>query len=138
MRNQRRWLILVLLLLVGLGGLGSTGRTAAQAADRFFPETNHVVRGRFWQYWNEHGGLAQQGYPISDEFPEVSLTDGKSYTVQYFERAVFEYHPDYAGTLYEVLLSLVGVDAYQAKYPQGAPDQHPTPTASSSPKPAIN
>ena len=28
--------------------------------------------GTFWAYWQSHGGLAQQGYPLSDEFAEVS------------------------------------------------------------------
>jgi hypothetical protein len=52
--------------------------------------------------------LRQQGYPISDEFIEVNQLDGKPYKVQYFERAVFEYHPEFAGTPNEVLLSQLG------------------------------
>ena len=38
-----------------------------------------------------------------------SPTDGKTYTVQYFERNRFEYHPENAGTPYAVLLGLLGV-----------------------------
>jgi LPXTG-motif cell wall-anchored protein len=35
------------------------------------------VGGKFIDYWNTHGGLAQQGYPISNEFQEKSdLADG--------------------------------------------------------------
>jgi hypothetical protein len=41
----------------------------------------------FREYWNAHGGLTVFGYPISEEFTE------RGYTVQYFERARFEYHP---------------------------------------------
>ena len=37
------------------------------------------------------------GFPISEEFTEVSKVDNKPYTVQYFERNRFEYHPEYAG-----------------------------------------
>src|SRR5206468_3983407 len=59
------------------------------------------------------GGLAQQGYPLSDEFTEISPQDGKPYTVQYFERAVFEYHPENKDTPYEVLLSQLGTSAAQ-------------------------
>lgn len=33
---------------------------------------------------------------------------GQRYTVQYFERARFEHHPEHAGTPYEVLLGLLG------------------------------
>src|SRR5205085_5974898 len=43
---------------------------------------------------NNNGGQDWQGYPISDEFQEKSDLDGKVYIVQYFERAVFELHPE--------------------------------------------
>ncbi len=68
------------------------------------------------QYWLINGDIAQQGFPISDTFTEVSELDGKQYTVQYFERAVFELHPEKAGTPYEVLLSQLGTFQYKAKY----------------------
>ena len=98
---------------------------AAAPASRWFPQTGHLVSGRFLAYWDAHGGLAQQGYPLGDPVIEVSPTDGKPYLTQYFERAVFEYHPEQAGTPYEVLLSLLGVAAYQARYgAAGAPGQH--------------
>jgi glucose/arabinose dehydrogenase len=84
-----------------------------------FAETGHRAGGRFLQYWQEHGGLAQQGYPISDEFTEISDLNGQPYTVQYFERAVFEYHPENAGTAYDVLLSQLGTFRYKEKYPIG-------------------
>ena len=58
-----------------------------------FPETGKEIRGVFLTYWKEHGGLAQQGYPITNPMLEKSELDGKEYTVQYFERAVFEMHP---------------------------------------------
>ena len=80
------------------------------------PETGKRLGGKFLQYWQQHGGLLQQGYPISDEFTEVSDLNGKPYTVQYFERAVFEYHPENAGTPYEVLLSQLGTFWYREKY----------------------
>ncbi|HEY0070172.1 MAG TPA: hypothetical protein VGE04_09420 [Chloroflexia bacterium] len=92
-----------------------------------FPETGHVAGGKFLQYWQEHGGLAQQGYPVSEEFTEVSELDGKPYTVQYFERAVFEIHPENAGTPYEVLLSQLGTLRFKAKYPNGEPGATPLP-----------
>ena len=60
--------------------------------------------GPFLAYWRAHGGLAIFGYPISEEFAE------NGYTVQYFERNRFEYHPEYAGHANEVLLGLLGVD----------------------------
>jgi hypothetical protein len=96
-----------------------------QGDSRYFPETRHTVKGIFLKYWNEHGGLPQQGYPISEEFTEVSDLDGKPYTVQYFERAVFEKHPENKPP-YDVLLSQLGTFQYRAKYGEtGAPDQKP-------------
>src|SRR6476469_5859218 len=88
---------------------------------RNFTETGHQVCGKFLAYWDQHGGLAQQGYPISDEFVEVSDLNGQPYTVQYFERAVFELHPENAGTQYEVLLSQLGTIRGKEKYPTGFP-----------------
>jgi hypothetical protein len=80
-----------------------------------FPETDHWVGGKFLNYWKSHGGVAQQGYPISDEFVEKSDLNGKEYLVQYFERAVFEYHPENQPP-YDVLLSQLGTFQYKQKY----------------------
>jgi hypothetical protein len=65
----------------------------------------------------KNGGLPQQGLPISDEFQETSDLDGKTYKVQYFERAVFEYHPENQAP-YDVLLSQLGTFRYKQKYQQ--------------------
>jgi hypothetical protein len=59
--------------------------------------------------------LAQQGLPISDEFEEKSDLDGKTYKVQYFERAVFEFHPEQQPP-FNVLLSQLGTFRNRAKY----------------------
>ncbi|MFL5733960.1 MAG: hypothetical protein ACJ78Q_12275, partial [Chloroflexia bacterium] len=80
-----------------------------------FKETGKRVGGPFLAYWKSHGGLAQQGYPISEEFQERSDLDGKTYLVQYFERAVFEYHPEKTPP-YDVLLSQLGTFRYGSKY----------------------
>lgn len=112
----------------GMGaGMGS-GDTAQAVPDRgagsrTFPETGKTVRGLFLKYWNEHGGLTVQGYPISNEIVEISDLDGKPYTVQYFERSVFEYHPENSDTPYEVLLSQLGTAEYKRKYPNSAQGQ---------------
>lgn len=83
-----------------------------------FPETGHSLSYGFKYYWLTHGGLDIFGYPISEEFVEVSPTDGKTYTVQYFERARFEYHPENKGTDYEVLLGLLGSENYRRRMSQ--------------------
>lgn len=116
-------------MMAGIGilalsaGLFATQMGSAQVDQRFFPETKHTVKGQFWRYWQEHGGLPQQGFPISEEFIEVSDLNGLRYTVQYFERAVFEKHPENKPP-FDVLLSQLGTFQYRAKYgAKGAPNQ---------------
>jgi hypothetical protein len=94
--------------------------TEAQAGCQTFNETGKTVCGRFLDYWKTHGGLAQQGYPITNEFQEVSDLNSQTYTVQYFERAVFEKHPENAAPN-DVLLSQLGTFQLQRKYPGGDP-----------------
>ncbi len=108
------------LALMAETGPANVDVAAAASAEQCFPQTGKCVSGRFYDYWLANGGLAQQGYPISDEFDEVNPTDGKTYRTQYFERARFEHHPEYAGTAYEVLLGLLGREQHEAKY-GGAP-----------------
>jgi subtilisin family serine protease len=74
----------------------------------FFGDTRHTLSGGFRTYWEERGGLPIFGYPISEEFRELNAADGRTYTVQYFERARFEYHPEHKGTDFEVELGLLG------------------------------
>ncbi len=102
------------------------------AGSMLFNETGKRVGGRFLEYWKANGGLAQQGLPISDEFQEKSDLDGKTYAVQYFERAVFEMHTENKAP-FDVLLSQLGTFRYKVKYPNGepggAPQTLPTATA---------
>lgn len=93
---------------------------ASQSQCQTFPQTGKSVCGIFLTYWTEHGGVTRQGLPISNEFQEVSSIDNKTYTVQYFERVVLEYHTENEAP-YDVLLSLLGTIQYTSKYPTGAP-----------------
>ena len=74
-----------------------TGAPTAAVSPReggvHFRETGHNVAPDFFAFWGANGGLAQFGYPLTEEFTQT-LEDGKSYTVQYFERARFERHPE--------------------------------------------
>jgi hypothetical protein len=72
--------------------------------------TGHNLSPPFLGYWQAHGGLPIYGYPISEPFNEVSKADGKSYTVQYFERARFELHPELPDP-YKVSLGMLGREA---------------------------
>ena len=115
---RRRWFSALALVALVLTILPAMRPAAAQGDFETFPETGKTVAGKFLDYWNSHGGLAQQGLPISDEMQDVSLTDGKTYTMQYFERAVFEMHPENQAPN-DVLLSLLGVFQYNKLHPQG-------------------
>ncbi len=86
---------------------------ASTETKAFYAATGHTVGGVFKTYWEQHGGLEQFGYPITEEYQEVSLTDGKTYVTQYFERARFEQHPENKGTQYEVLQGLLGREMFK-------------------------
>lgn len=77
---------------------------------RFFPETGHNIAGDFQAFWEQNGGLATFGLPITDPVTET-LEDGKRYTVQWFERARFESHPELAGSN-SILLGQFGRQVY--------------------------
>ncbi|MEO5951179.1 MAG: hypothetical protein ABIQ44_01805 [Chloroflexia bacterium] len=128
---RRKYVILLLAVLLVTSMVTSVGDvTKAQGDCRTFAETGQSSCGKLLDYWTRHGGLTQQGFPLSGAFEEISETDGKSYVVQYFERAIFELHPEIAAPN-DVLLSLAGVFLYQQKYPGGAPGQEPNSTAGS-------
>lgn len=85
-----------------LGPIVGDTRPACLADATSFPETRHTLRGAFAAFWTEHGGLAQFGYPISEEFAS------QGQIVQYFERARFELGP--GG---EIRLTRIGADLYR-------------------------
>jgi thermitase len=101
----------VLLSRLGNTTLLDTGRdwnsfakTGNQPGCRFFPETGQSICGAFLRYWRANGlefdgrrgksegeSLALFGLPLSP--PQVeTLSNGKTVTVQWFERARFEDH----------------------------------------------
>jgi hypothetical protein len=82
------------------------GDTAITPGCRFFRETQLNLCQPFLGYWERNGGLERFGYPVTRQRAEV--LEGREYTVQYFERRRMEFHPENAGTPYEVLLGLLG------------------------------
>ncbi len=87
------------MLLVTLLPLGAQ---AASADTYLFPETGHSMSFGFKHFFETHGGVDIYGYARTEEIKE------NGWTVQYFQRARFEYHPEFAGTPYEVELGLLG------------------------------
>ena len=71
------------------------------AAIRYFPETQHTLRGLFKTTWDTRGGPNIFGLPISEEIYEP-LADGSWHLVQYFQKTRFELWPG------GVLLGLLG------------------------------
>ncbi|WP_129630418.1 hypothetical protein [Candidatus Oscillochloris fontis] len=63
------------------------------ADQRYIPETQHIIKYGFKEIWETRGDVRIFGYPLSEEIDEI-LEDGEWHTVQYFERARFEYWPN--------------------------------------------
>jgi hypothetical protein len=85
----------------------------------YFEQTKLNVCGRFAEAWRSYGlrldgqagiafaeSLALWGFPVSNEFT-ATFSDGTQRTIQYFERARFEAHPENAAP-HDVLFGLLG------------------------------
>ena len=138
LHDQKRGPSTVSIGRIGAERLAAEGRdwttfpkSAPQAGCRFFAETGHNVCGELLAAWRTKG-LALFGLPLSDAQTET-LGDGKQYTVQWFERARFELHPENPATN-RVLLGLLGSESSPA--PSPAPKGEPAPTPKPTPKPA--
>ncbi len=92
--------------------------------------------------WEGRGGQAIFGLPISSEMAE-KLTDGITHTVQYFEKARFEYHPNLPdgqrvvisslGRLYAPPALVTPVPGPGTPQPTSAPAPTATPTTTPAP-----
>lgn len=121
--NSRPYHVLLGLLGVQRAnqlGLTGTAPFQPQAASanpgcEYFAATGHNLCFGFRSYWHSHGldfgdagysyreSLALFGYPISDEFVSGGMT------MQYFERARLEWHPENPAP-WDVLGGLLGVE----------------------------
>ena len=105
--------VIALLIVVGASLLAprafaSEARVPAQQDERCFPETGQCIGGRFRQYWEQNGGLAVFGLPLTAAADETNA-EGKTFRTQWFERNRFELHPENAAP-YDVLLGRLGDD----------------------------
>ena len=100
--------VLVLMLLVIIGMLVHPSVQAAEQRKCFdvalIPD---CIEGRFLQFWEDNGGVAVFGYPITSAFEQVNEDTGQVYLTQYFERQRFELHPE-NNAPYDVLLGRLG------------------------------
>jgi hypothetical protein len=82
--HVRRWMIALVSLVISSFFFISPSQAATEIL--YYKETGHYVRGVFRDFWDKNGGLANFGYPITEEYYDPQT--GKVY--QYFERARFE------------------------------------------------
>ena len=91
--SMRRIMIFALAGLVFcnvlLAALPANVRAAEQ---RCFPETGQCISGVFRTYWEQNGGLAVFGLPITFAQDEINRATGETYPTQWFERNRFELH----------------------------------------------
>jgi hypothetical protein len=86
---RRSLAVFVSLCLLSVSWVSVHAQSSGQDS-KYFSETGHNIKGDFWKYYDSNSNAVfLYGYPITEEF--VSK-DGK--TVQYFQRARFEYHPE--------------------------------------------
>jgi peptidoglycan/xylan/chitin deacetylase (PgdA/CDA1 family) len=84
-RLSWRGTFLSVVLLVALLAPPAVGASR----NRFFPQTRHNVADPFLGFYDQNGGLALFGLPLTEAFNQGALT------IQYFERARMEWHADY-------------------------------------------
>ncbi len=106
----KRWYAILALTLLAASGFLQAPVSKAASDSQTFPETGFTISDThgFLSYWEKYGGLAVYGYPVTPERQELNPTGGKVYYTQWFERNRFEWHPEFAGTKYEILLGLLG------------------------------
>jgi hypothetical protein len=81
--RMARWCAGLLLVVFSVAWLPAA---SAQNNLRYFQQTGHYLRGAFRSFWERNGGVANFGYPLTEEY--VRTSDGR--ITQYFERARFE------------------------------------------------
>ncbi len=91
------------------------GQSALQV---FVPEQGHTIRGTMLDYWRANGAAAVYGNPISEPFASA---DG--YYSQAFEKAVFQYRPEFIDTNDPYIrLMAIGPAIIQARHGAGPSD----------------
>jgi hypothetical protein len=101
---------LLAFVIVAVSILGAVQPQPAEASHDvgpnrvYFSQTGQYLGHSFLEYWRHNGGIHVFGYPITSEFSQNGMT------VQYFERAIFEWHPNNPAQ-HRVLLRRMGADA---------------------------
>ncbi len=124
----------------------STPREEPREGCTYFEQTGYNVCGDFLAYWSSHGlnldgqpgftfeeSLGLFGLPLTGEV-EATLEDGMTRTIQWFERARFERHPE-NDPPFDVLLALLGVAEHGASVEPAPVEPAPEEPAPEEPAP---
>lgn len=106
---QRRIIVQLLMVALLIGLLLLPASPIRAEAGLCFKETGQCLTDRFRMYWEQNGGLAIFGFPITPAQNERNRDTGQMYLTQWFERARFELHPENVAP-YDVLLGRLGED----------------------------
>ena len=101
---MRRLVVLFLTAVLALGAVAfvPSGEQAA-AGERYCPPgVVYCAENAFLDFWKANGGLEILGLPVSQPF-----VDDRGLIVQFYERAIMEWHPENEAK-YQVLLTRLG------------------------------
>jgi hypothetical protein len=70
-----------------------TASVGAAPAERCFSATGYCISGEIRRFWEQNGGVAIFGYPITPQQNE--MVEGQQRQVQWFQRNRMELHPEY-------------------------------------------
>jgi hypothetical protein len=82
------------------------------ASQRYFPTTHHILSGALLRFWQQNGGMALFGAPISEALRAANGDgSGRQYQMQYFENARLELHPENRDSRYAIEPGLLGTES---------------------------
>jgi hypothetical protein len=94
---------LAVLILMGCLAVAPPAE-AQEEAGRYFSETGHTLDARFVPFFDQHGGVAILGHPITEAF----IDPASGWRIQYFENARLELLPEPGSGRVGVRLAALG------------------------------
>ncbi|HWE64868.1 MAG TPA: hypothetical protein VHB98_24405 [Chloroflexota bacterium] len=86
------------------------------SARRYFPRTGHIVSGDLLRFWQQHGGAAVLGLPLTEVYrAQNGDATNRAYQMQLFTKARLERHPETHTARYAILLGLLGPEVLRER-----------------------